>query len=167
MHSQDCDMSSMLVVQLAKKARWRCRCCLRKPQPIGLSSVKKDQSWRHKTNTKSYSILSRMKQLFNFFSVTNIRQKSWRVSIPVKIYNKGCWNVGVACLPIWQLQVGLVLWPRNYRYDMILWYYIISIIPCCDGALGMLKFCIVNEWSNLILTTWLKACFIFPDVIGE
>ena len=28
-----------------------------------------------------------MKQLFNFFSVTNIQQKSCRVSVPVMIYN--------------------------------------------------------------------------------
>ena len=42
---------------------------------------------KDKTNTKNYSILSRMKQLFNFFSVTNIRQKSCRVSVPATIYN--------------------------------------------------------------------------------
>ena len=35
-------------------------------------------------------ILSRMKQFFNFFSVTNIRQKSCRVSVPLKIYNSLC-----------------------------------------------------------------------------
>ena len=40
-----------------------------------------------KLTPSSYSILSRIKELFKFFSVTNIRGKSCRVSIPVKIYN--------------------------------------------------------------------------------
>ena len=45
MHSQDCDISSMLVFQFEKTLLRPClfgsrrRCRLREPQPIGLSSV--------------------------------------------------------------------------------------------------------------------------------
>ena len=38
-----------------------------------------------KLTPSSYSILSRIKELFKFFSVTNIRGKSCRVSVPVRI----------------------------------------------------------------------------------
>ena len=40
------------------------------------------------TNTSNHPILSMKKNnSVNFFSVTNIREKSCRVSVPVKIYN--------------------------------------------------------------------------------
>ena len=42
---------------------------------------------RKLTLAVTYFILSRIKQLFKYFKITNIREKSCRVSVPVKEYN--------------------------------------------------------------------------------
>ena len=58
--------------------------CSRAPQPVAQFSVYNDWRRRHTSNTSSYSIQSRGKQLFNYFAIANIWEKVCQIAILVQ-----------------------------------------------------------------------------------
>ena len=124
MHSKDCDRSLMLVVQFGKNATVSVffsvlvgvLVCLNHNQS-GYLAFRTTKDNDKKLTPKVFSILSRMKQLFKFFSVTDIRHKSCRVFVPGKIYNSLAYLSSMSMYPL--LSYSVAQWRVFFNFLII------------------------------------------------